>query len=362
MTIINIVDNLLPVNFGIWNAAIATAPYLHDRGIETELWFPFIEDAPNLPHVHMVPLHGLGESSLKKMLKMRALDIDSTIVVTHGCWQFATRWGSAMKKMGYKWVYVPHGMLEPWSMAQKKWKKRLYFNYIEFPLSQKADAIRAVGSPELTNLQKRFSNATLIPNGIHPPSLSSNDKWESTSKMNYLFMARLHEKKGVVPLVEAWLQSPLFNNGACHLYIAGPNDGQLMAVQSLINKYPDTNITYLGGVYGDDKVALLNQCHIYLLPSHSEGFPTSVLEAMSYRLIPVITDGCNFPEAIEAEMAFRITPNTPEIINALKWLHRQSTSKLGSDAENAGQWVMQHYSNQAIANKQAELYIELLNP
>jgi len=362
MVILNIVDNMSRVNFGIWNAAIATARELkHHHDIETVLWYPSIEAVPSLESVRQRSFKKLSFHTLKKALQEEGLTPDNTIVVTHGCWNFPTRWGAKMKKMGYHWVYVPHGMLEPWSLAQKRWKKKIYYRLLEGPLSRHADTVRAVGKPEWTNLIQHYNNVWLNPNGISTPKNSTTHKWDSPDKLNYLFMARLHYKKGILPLVEAWIKSPQFNNGHCHLYIAGPDDGELAKIMEVLNRYPDMNITYLGGVYSDEKEALLNRCHVYLLPSQSEGFPTSVLEAMSYELVTAITDGCNFPEAIQAQKVYRTTPHQKEIINTLKKLHHQSVSQLEHFAKAAALWIVDNYSNEIIAKEQAEMYQRLMS-
>jgi glycosyltransferase involved in cell wall biosynthesis len=360
LTIVNIVDNVSNVNFGIWNAAVATAPYLKsNHNIESTLWYPSIKDNPTIDTIKPRSLRSTSMTALKELIKNESYTPENTIVVTHGCWKFPTRWGAQMKKMGFHWIYVPHGMLQPWSLAQKKWKKRIYFQLIEGPLSHKADLIRAVGNPEKINLNKRYANVWLNQNGISSPNVPTT-KWEKPARLNYLFLARLHMKKGIIPLVEAWLQSPQFNNSNCHLYIAGPDDGELPSLQAILSRFQDINITYLGAVYGDKKEQLLNKCHIYLLPSHSEGFPTSVLEAMNHQMVAVITDGCNFPEAIEADKVIRTTPDQREIVMTLKKIHHLPIPHLSAFANTSAEWVTSLYSNEIIAKQQAETYFELI--
>ncbi|MEJ0030745.1 MAG: glycosyltransferase [Bacteroidota bacterium] len=87
-------------------------------------------------------------------------------------------------------------------------------------------------------------------------------------------------------MVEAWHAINSQNNSV-KLIIAGPDEGELKHIQHLIKG----NVEYAGAVYGDGKKKLLNEASYYLLPSYSEGFPTSVLEAMSYGQIPLISSG-----------------------------------------------------------------------
>ena len=250
-------------------------------------------------------------------------------------------------------------MLEPWSMQQKRFKKWLYFSLLERRLLAKADVIRAVGTPEFNNLQKMLSaKVELIPNGI--PSLDQPFSEKPASPRHFLFMARLHHKKGLLPMVRAWLNSSLANNSLYQLTIAGPDDGELTALKGLLTSSGVTNIQYVGAVYGAEKEVLLQRSHFYLLPSFSEGFPTSLLEAMQYGLIPLMTSGCNFPEALEAELAIAITPEEASILKGLNQAAELSSADLNNWGQKAAAFVNQHYNLSHIAELQYKLYKSLL--
>ncbi|NPA36101.1 MAG: glycosyltransferase [Chlorobi bacterium] len=358
--VINIVDNFEKVNFGIWNAAISTASVLKNRyNILSELWYPKTEqNTALLDDVIQLPLDDTSIKNVDNLIEEKGLTPENTIIVTHGCWQFPTKWGAHFKKRGFKWIYTPHGMLEPWSMKQKPLKKSIYFKLIEHPLSGKSDAVRAVSSNELQNLSGKYRNTTLIPNGIEVADNKDIKKPENT--INYLFLARLHYKKGVSQLVEAWINSPQGQSDNAHLYIAGPDHGELNKIENLIENSNCKNITYTGPVYGKEKQELINKCHIYVMPSHSEGFPTSVLEAMSNNLLAVITDGCNFPEALENGVAIKTTPDPRDIMLTLKNLHKLTIKEIVSKAKAGADFVNSNYTIETIAKQQVELYNKLM--
>ena len=350
--VINIVDRLDKVNYGIWQAAIATADVLLEKyGINTELWYP--EDHSQLPeyqygNVKLVPV-GRDIPEIENPLQ--------TIVVTHGCWQYPTRWGFALHNRGIKWVYIPHGMLEPWSLSQKWIRKFLYFNLIEKQISKRADAVRAVGKPEFNNLSSTFKNVFHIPNGCKSIPFKSKE-WD-TKTLQFLFMARLHKKKGILPLVNAWKESKLNNNKKYKLVIAGPDDGELQNLEKELES-GTSNIDYIGLAYAQKKNSLLKNSHFYILPSFSEGFPTSVVEAMQYGLIPIISEGCNFPETFENNIAFKVSPEKMTIKNMLEELSTQNPERLSELSLKASQFITQNYSLEIIAHKQFELYKLLL--
>jgi len=339
------------VNFGIWNAAIITAPILKAKyGIISQLWYPSTDSIPD---------------RLEQMAELVAINTPTNIpplpadaiIVTHGCWRLPTRLGAMLKKKGYPWMYVPHGMLEPWSMSQKWYIKYPYYRLYEKPLSLQADIVRAVSIPEKNNLQAIYPNVVHIPNGNFPPEKTTSKNW-NTRPLTFLFMGRLHKKKGLIPLIQAWKQSILNNNPEFQLLIAGPDDGLLSWLKNQL--VGTDNVKYLGAIFGAEKENLLQQSHFFVLPSYSEGFPTSVVEAMQYGLIPLISDGCNFPEAFDNKLAFRVTPHPQQIQKTLEQIANHPSHWIPL-SEKCRKFAIDQYSVEQIAELQYQCYLQLIH-
>jgi len=329
MKIVHIIDSFTKVNYGIWNAVANTAMVLSENyGHDSFMIYPISDYSYDLPSITGIPISEIKVKSAISIMNEHNFIPSDTIIVTHGCWQFPTRWGHNLKQNGFKWIYVPHGMLEPWSLRQKKLKKRLYFKFIEGKYVKKADSVRAVGKPEFTNLKQYFSNIQLIPNGVECPKIIPDPQ---LSKVVYLYMARLHHKKGVDLLIDAWKQSNLFEKAGFELHIAGPDDG----LGDFVRKNATGNIKYLGAIYNELKESELTLATFYILPSYSEGFPTSVIEAMSYGLIPIITEGCNFPEAIDHGVAKIILPEIQSIIYGIENISHLKPEEISKIRTNA---------------------------
>jgi len=241
-----------------------------------------------------------------------------------------------------------------------KWlRKKIYYEIIEKPLSKNANIVRAVSLPEMINLKKVYSNVVLIPNGhqtIEFVQKNWNDKpWK------FVFLGRLHFKKGVVPLIRAWKKSTLNNNHEYELIIAGPDDGELKKVLDEIYDGKTKNITYVGQLYDREKAELLKNSHFFILPSFSEGFPTTIIEAIQYGNIAVISEGCNFPEAIENKIVFEVESNETNIQNVLERIIKISTEELEKKSIKAYEFISKNYSLEKIAEKQYSLYKNLLD-
>ena len=353
--IINLVDQYSKVNFGIWHAAIATAEALKiQHGIDTMLVAPRTKkpfDAKRFPFVQFQSVEDLSLSGAEVFFSQ--WDPKTTVIATHGTWQFPTRWGAEARKQGFRWIYTPHGMLEPWSMSQKWLKKRLYFEFAEKPMARKADWVRAVGSPEEVNLKKHFKQVKLIPNAVYATDLL--DLPRPATPTRFLYLARLHHKKGILPLVEAWKTSLLWKNADYQLNIAGTDDGEQAKLEKFLSENPGGNIHFLGPQFGADKTKLLKESHYYILPSLSEGFPTSVLEAMAAGLVPVITKGCNFPESLAKNLALETYTSTSEISQTLDEILQITEAERLAKAIQCQAFVKENYVWDQIAAMQAEL-------
>ena len=80
----------------------------------------------------------------------------------------------------------------------------------------------------------------------------------------------------------------------------------------------------MGSITGDKKNQALSEADIFCLPSYSEAFPFSILEAMQYRLPVIATDTGSISEAIiDGEGGILLkSNNTNELVDALIYFIR----------------------------------------
>jgi glycosyltransferase involved in cell wall biosynthesis len=76
------------------------------------------------------------------------------------------------------------------------------------------------------------------------------------------------------------------------------------------------HITYHSGLMGDGKAHAFLNAHVFLLPSYFkfEGQPVSVLEAMAYGAVPVVTKYRMIPDMVTNEVGLFVEPKSPEQI------------------------------------------------
>lgn len=351
MKIINIVDSLAKVNFGIWNSAVSTAQILKETyNVESELWYPKpTENLPDAAAFNSCTLREIGNFNPQDVLT------DDCILVSHGCWQIPTRLAYKLhKQFGTPWMYVPHGMLEPNSMKQKYLIKKIFFHLREKPLTKNANLVRAVSVPEQSRLEKSYSKVVHIANGVTLTDCVTVTK----NRRQYLFMARIHKQKGIIELVQAWKRSSLSSQVACSLVIVGPDNGELVTVEREISTCK--NVVYLGAKYGMEKKQILAESQFYVLPSKTEGFPTSVVEAMQCGQIPIISENCNFPECLNENIGLHTGTDCVSILETLEKSLSLTDKQIDDMSVRSIQFINNNYLLTHVAEKQYQSFTLLL--
>lgn len=346
--IIHLIDNLTRLNYGIWHAAIVNAWEQMKQGVEVEVW-SVGEVVPQEMEGLKVILKATGRDFFNKV----KLENKETVFVSHGCWRFPSNVGKQAKSLGYRWVALPHGMLEPWSMAHRGWKKLPFFYLIERGKMRKADCIRAVAPLERENLAKHFLHTTYLPNPIHPYKGKS---YRDKDQFRVIFMGRLHKKKNPKELLKAWVQSGLGKDTNATLNFAGPDEGETNAMKQYAVNQDVKNVYFLGGIYGKEKSKLLASSNAFFLPSQSEGFPTSVLEAMSHGAVPFISDECNMNFLKDDQVAFHSGKSVSEISEALILARNnlKTETKLNTKVK---EYVDETFCVEKVALQELKLYL-----
>ena len=132
-----------------------------------------------------------------------------------------------------------------------------------------------------------------------------------------VFLGRINVAKGLEDLLQA-MPAVLASVPGCMLVIAG--SGEVERFRALAVKLGVGEAVLFPGWVGDDgKAALLASAAVFVLPSHLEAMPMSVLEAMAFGLPVVATRVGGIPQAVrDGADGILVQPqDTPALANAL---------------------------------------------
>lgn len=317
----------------------------HDPGDRRDVVEQAIAKVPNrealelqyLPHAS-----GLGRATgaaLRRALEPHLRSVD--FLHLHGVWETILRSAAAAaRRLGVPYAVRPAGMLDPWSLAQKKWKKRLALALGYRRMLNGAAFIHALNDDEAKLIEPLGLDTAIrvIPNGVFlgeidplpSPETFHADRPELNGEPYLLFLSRLHYKKGLDLLAEAYARFREAG-GRSRLVVAGPEEGAGDDFRQRIDRAGVAeHVTMTGPLYGTEKLAAMVGARAFVLPTRQEGFSVAVTEALACGLPVVTTHDCHFPQIAEVEAGLLTTLDVGEIAEAMLAVDR--------DPERAAQW------------------------
>ena len=207
----------------------------------------------------------------------------------------------------------------------------------------------------------RSDKLVVLPNAVFLPEAQGNTARGAGQPVTVLYLSRLSRPKGIFELVDALGQQPEAMRRA-RVVLVGPREDDWQRVADLVSQMGLADrVTMPGLKVGAEKNAVYASADIYVLPSHAEGMPIGLLEAMSFGLACVTTPVGGIPEVIADGQNGLLVPATDA--RALG----EAIARLVTDAElrtrlgaAARATVEQRYSWQAREGQLREIYHRLI--
>ncbi|SIR47562.1 MAG: glycosyltransferase family 1 protein [Bosea sp. (in: a-proteobacteria)] len=195
------------------------------------------------------------------------------------------------------------------------------------------------------------ARVTVVPNYVEV----GPEAKPAVAPVEILFLGLVGPRKGTFDLLRAFAKARQ-DFPAMHLTIGG--NGDIEEASRLIDELGlGDSVRMAGWVGPQEKHALLSKAAIYVLPSHNEGLPMSVLEAMSYGIATVTTRVGGLPEAItDGVDGLLIEPGDIDALRAsIVDLCRDEEARKAI-GQAARQRIVTHYSAEAALPRLAQLY------
>ncbi|MFH0876172.1 MAG: glycosyltransferase family 4 protein [archaeon] len=209
-------------------------------------------------------------------------------------------------------------------------------------------------------------NTVIINNGIDQSNYNAknitvnNSELLGISKIEkpiILYTGRLLYMKGLVTYMKAI--EIVAKQKDAYFVFAGP--GNINKWKKMLKNVSGKNYCFLGAVDKADMPFIYSKADIFVLPSLTESFPYSIIEAMTAGLPIISTNVGGIPELIkDTETGLLVSPeNENALADAmLKLLNsRHLSQKLGKNAFN---YAKENLSSELMAKKTREAYYSIL--
>lgn len=352
MKLLRVIASVDPATGGPVSGLRAVTPVLDTLGHETE--FLTVDDPTDgFLQSWVGRVHALGpvknryahSPRLRSWLDKNLNRYDA--VVVHGLWQDLGRTvHTACLRPGAPPYFVfPHGMLDPGlrrTYPFRHVKKWIYWQLVERRVLRDARAVlftceeerrlARLGFPRYECAEEVITYGASVPdNGVGGFTSAWQARCPSaTGRRFWLFLGRVHTKKGVDLLLSAYakVRHATPENALQNfpdLVLAGPclDESYLAALKKTADTEAITPFVHWAGMLtGDAKWGAFQSAEAFILPSHQENFGIAVIEALACGRPVLITDRVNiWRELAEDGAAFVEQDDDAGVMRLLqRWL------------------------------------------
>lgn len=276
--------------------------------------------------------------------------------------------GRACRRHNIPYLITPHGMANRYGMRHKRLRKMISFRLFEQRLLNQAHMIHLTSLDEARDFADlNISTATrIIPLAVR--SVSGNTtatKADAKSRQKdksrpyqILFMGRLHPIKNIEAVIAALAQPDMSDY---HLHICGEGApkyvNQLKAYAEQLGVAEQ--VTWRGFISGSEKVRLFTKSDIFVLPSFSESFGISAIEALSAGLPLVLSRHVANAETLANAGLAKVTDTSAaEIASGFRQVSKWKDKVFMAKAKA---YFSNHYDKSIVLKSLAMLYDDILD-
>lgn len=378
MNIAHVISGLATAS-GPTTFCVRAVDHLATRGEAVSLYVEEIEPDAELPDSKEVSVYEFGS-------RLRLVGFCDVMHI-HALWILSSHRAAVLaQKKSIPYVFSTHGMLAPWSLSHKRWKKMIAWWLYQHRDLKHAAMFHVTAPCEIQWLwELGFTQPCMLaPLGADLPGLECI-AIKSHSVHRILFVGRVYPVKGLVNLVQAFAR--LKNAGRIpapwQVVVAGPDQaghmGELIALAqksgltvanlsevsaaekiSVVEQSP-ADIVFTGGVYGEIKDALHRLADLFVLTSFSENFGVVVADALAYGLPVIATQGTPWQELESKECGWWIPIGDEPLAGALHAAMLLGEKERHAMGVRGRQLVEAKYTWPSIARQMSEAYAWLLH-
>ena len=295
------------------------------------------------------------------------------VVHVHGVFSHAClAAGRACGRAGVPYVVRPLGSLDPWSLRQKRLRKQVLRTLGVNRMLRRAAVIHYTTAAErdLAEQALGLERGVVVPLGVDDELVRGDVETglfrrrhpELGDDPYILFLSRLHPKKGLEALVDAFGRiRGVEGLRPWRLVIAGDGEpGYVASLKRVVARYGQSAETlFVGWLEGIDRLAAYRDAALFVLPSRQENFALSVAEAMALGVPVLVSDRVNLADDVREAGAGWVSGTEPESLRGALWAALSDPGERRARGLAGRALVRRRFTWSAVGRQLAELYRDL---
>jgi glycosyltransferase involved in cell wall biosynthesis len=287
-----------------------------------------------------------------------ALVAEHALVHVHGCWLPALhRAHAASRRRRVPVVVSPRGMLEPWALGHRWFKKRVAWLLYERRNLRRAAVLHATGEREAESLRRLgFAGPiAMVPNPVLVPPAATERRGSGGASRRALFLSRIHRIKGLDLLLRAWAE---VRPEGWRLDVVGEGaEAEVRALRTLVADLGlEGAVSFADPVDGAAKWARYRASDLLVLPSRSENFGMVVAEALAAGTPVLTTTATPWSELPERGCGWCAAPTVTELAAALAAATAVDDAERAAMGARGRDFVVERFSPLRVATELRAVY------
>ena len=269
------------------------------------------------------------------------------------------------------YILAAHGSLDPVKLRQKAQAKKVFSRLFGLRIlrgASKAIALSQEEKVQFAAMGVPDDRVIVIPNGINLREFENLPK-RGVFRERYglpdterilLFVGRIQKIKGLDLLLEAFYPLARARKDIRLVIVGSEEEGHLAPLKNRIDSWAiGDRVLFTGLLLGVDKLSAYVDADLFILPSHGEGFPMTVLEACACGTPVIITQQCNVPEVADYEAGFVIRRDKEELQQAILQI-LEDPGLQGRLGDNGRRMVSDRFTWDKVVTKLEGVYQEVV--
>ena len=265
-------------------------------------------------------------------------------------------------KRNIPYIIVPHGEITQAALNRKWLKKKIAYTLWFNRFVKKAAAVQCLSENEAKE-SVIAENKIILPNGmeLHEQKPVHFDR----KGMKLVYIGRLDPvHKGLDLMIKAVGEIAVYmRENDISLNIYGPDiNGRLATINGYIEEENVGDIVHTHPpVFGEEKARVINEGDLFIQTSRFEGLPMGILEALSYGMPVIVTEGTRLMEQVtENNCGYAAGDCVESIADAIKqaFVTKDKWKELGIAARA---FIKEHYEWSKIGKQSVRQYEGLIN-
>ena len=261
------------------------------------------------------------------------------------------------KILGKPLVWSPRGMLQRWDGTRRPHLKAMWESMCRVAAPDRL-VLHATSEQEARESQRRLPGAetVIVPNGVEIPLTHANRNGHQASR--FIYLGRLHPKKGIGNLLQAYKMVQGKLGAASSLVIAGEGDPRYVeSVRVQIQRLglPE-RVKMIGHIAGNAKEEFFEDADVLIVPSYTENFGLVVAEALAHAVPVIVSRGTPWRRVEEIGCGLWVE-NDPESLAAA--IQRISGMPLREMGLKGREWMQREFDWDSVASRMINVYRSL---